>query len=177
MPVIGGVLLPRQLCGEIVRELEREACWQWAEINYGKGEPSQVDRDFRSSQWCLVPPSCEPLIAARLLAVARGLERELGPFRGFEGPNIVRYRSGDFLRRHCDEDPAKRLYRRKVAIIAFLNDRGFEGGVLRVHPPNGGSPRDIVPAAGRFVAFPAETMHEVTPIRGGNRYVLVAWLH
>lgn len=170
-----GTFLPRDVCRQVVREIERDGCWQWGEINYGDGR-SQIDLEFRRAQYSLVPESCAPLIAERLLAIARGLAPELGPFRGFEGPNLLRYRPGDFVRAHADEDPAKRLDRRKVTITAFLNDRGFEGGMLRLYRPSGGA-IEITPSAGRFVAFPADTRHEVTPITAGVRYALVAWLH
>ena len=173
--ILGGTFLSRELCGQIVREIERDGSWQWGEINDG-GKP-HVDLTFRRAQWCRVPPSCEGLIAGRLLAMARALAPEFGRFRSFEGPNLLRYRPGDFFRAHSDENPSKRHDRRKVTITAFLNDRGFDGGVLRLYQPTGGRLLDIVPRAGRFVAFAPETMHEVTPIVGGNRYSLVAWLH
>jgi predicted 2-oxoglutarate/Fe(II)-dependent dioxygenase YbiX len=169
-----GPFLSRDLCRQVVQEIEREGCWQWGEINHGGR--SRVDLAFRRAQWCSVPRSCEPLIAARLLAIARGLESQFGRIHSFEGPNMLRYRPGDFFRPHPDENPRARVRPRKVTITAFLNDRGFEGGVLRLHPAGGMAPLDIVPRAGRFVAFPAATVHEVSLIAGGNRYALVAWL-
>lgn len=170
-----GEFLARTLCRQVVREIERDACWQWGEIN--RDGRSHLDLQFRRAQYSLVPASCIPLVAGRLLDIARGLAPELGPFRGFEGPNLLRYRAGDFVRPHMDEDPANRRDRRKVTITAFLNDRGFEGGMLRLYRPGGGGALEVAPSAGRFVAFPVETMHEVTPVTAGVRYALVAWLH
>jgi predicted 2-oxoglutarate/Fe(II)-dependent dioxygenase YbiX len=62
-------------------------------------------------------------------------------------------------------------------VIAFLNDRGFKGGVLSLHRPHDRRVDRVAPRAGQFVAFPASTMHAVSPVTGGNRYALVAWLH
>ena len=174
-PGVVGDFLPRALCDAVVREIERTGCWQWGEVKYG-GAP-RVDLNFRRAQWCAVPPSCQAVIAGRLLAIARGLDREFGPLNSFEGPNLLRYRSGDFFRPHPDENPRTRIRPRKVTITAFLNDGGFDGGWLQLHRQNGGRCITIVPQAGRFVAFPSRTVHEVTPIVGGNRYALVAWLH
>lgn len=172
---IGGPFLSRELCSQVVQEIERDGCWQWGEINHGGR--SHVDLDFRRVQWCPVPQSCRTVISARLLAIARGLAPHFGPVRSFEGPNLLRYRAGDFFRAHPDENPRKRLHPRRVTITAFLNDRVFDGGILRLHPRNSTEPFDIVPRAGRFVAFAASTVHEVSMIAGGNRYALVAWLH
>ncbi len=173
-PGVTGRFLSPAICEAIVGELERESCWQWGEVNYGGG--SEIDLDFRRAQWCEMPPSCESVIAERLLAVARGLEREFGTLGSFEGPNLLRYRSGDFFRPHPDENPRTRIRPRKVTITVPLNDRGFTGGCLRLHAP-GGRTTTIPPAAGRFVAFESRMVHEVTQIVGGNRYALVAWLH
>jgi predicted 2-oxoglutarate/Fe(II)-dependent dioxygenase YbiX len=171
---VTGDFLSRELCGRIVEEVERDACWQWGEVSREAGP--LVELDFRRSQWCLVPRSCEALIAGRLSAIARGLAPTFGPFRGYEGPNLLRYRPGEFVRAHPDEDPRARLRPRKVTLIGFLNDGGFDGGVLRLHL-GGAQPVDITPCAGRFVAFSSPTVHEVTPVAGGNRYGLAAWLH
>jgi predicted 2-oxoglutarate/Fe(II)-dependent dioxygenase YbiX len=173
---IGGEFLSPALCDGIVREAEREAWWQWSEIDQN-GAP-RVNLDFRRGQWCVIPRSCQAVLAARLLAVGRGLARHFGPMRGFEGPNLLRYRGGDFFRAHQDEHPSTLAHRRrKLTITAFLNDRGFDGGVLRLHGLDGGRPLDVTPRAGRFVAFPADTVHEVSRIGGGNRYTLVAWMY
>jgi predicted 2-oxoglutarate/Fe(II)-dependent dioxygenase YbiX len=173
--VIGGHFLSREICTQVVREIERDGCWQWGEINYGGR--SHVDLDFRRVQWCPIPRSCRTVIAARLLAIARGLAAHFGPVRSFEGPNLLRYRPGDFFHAHPDENPRTRLRPRKVTITAFLNDGDFDGGILRLQLRSGTEPFDILPCAGRFVAFPASTVHEVSTISAGNRYALVAWLH
>ena len=172
---VAGRFLSRELCREVLLEIERSAWWQWSQID--EDGHTDVNLDFRRGQWCEVPPRCRRLVAGRLLSIGAGLRRHFGPWCGVQGPNILRYRAGDFFLRHQDErsDAASFRHRRRVTIAAFLNDRGFEGGLLRLHRFDGGRPLDIVPRAGFFVAFPSETYHEVTPIRGGDRYTLVAW--
>jgi predicted 2-oxoglutarate/Fe(II)-dependent dioxygenase YbiX len=171
---VRGRFLDPALCRAVVAELEQVAVWQWGQIT--RDGRVQVDADFRRAQWCNVPPSCESVVAGRLLAIGRGLASAFGPLRSFEGPNVLRYRPGDFFRPHPDEDPKTRVRPRRVTITAFLNDGGFDGGVLRMWPP-GRRPVEIPATAGGFVAFPARTVHEVTAVAGGNRYALVAWMH
>jgi predicted 2-oxoglutarate/Fe(II)-dependent dioxygenase YbiX len=55
--------------------------------------------------------------------------------------------------------------------------RPYSTGRPSARVPHGRGPIDVEPSAGRFVAFPAETIHEVLPIHGGDRYTLVAWLY
>jgi predicted 2-oxoglutarate/Fe(II)-dependent dioxygenase YbiX len=173
--VVGGVFLSRDLCDRMVREVERDAWWQWSEVN--RGGRSYVDLQFRSAQVCPVIPSCEAIVAERLLTIARGLVPTFGGIHGVEGPNLLRYRPGDFVGPHPDENPRTRVRPRKVTVIAFLNDRGFKGGVLSLRRPDDRRVVRVAPRAGQFVAFPASTMHAVSPVTGGNRYALVAWLH
>jgi predicted 2-oxoglutarate/Fe(II)-dependent dioxygenase YbiX len=170
---VTGAFLPPPICAAVVREVERDGYWRWGEIN--NGGASRVDLDFRRSQWCELPASCDRVIADRLLAIARSLRREFGPLTSLEGPNLLRYRPGDFIRPHPDENPRTLVRPRKVSIVAFLNGGEFAGGALRLH--DRGRVVSVEPRAGRFVAFPARTVHEVTPVAGGNRYALVAWLH
>jgi predicted 2-oxoglutarate/Fe(II)-dependent dioxygenase YbiX len=173
-PVSGTFLSPR-LCAAVVEEMERDGFWRWGEVNFGGG--AEVDLNYRRAQWCTVPASCDSLIATRLLSIGRSLERYFRALNSFEGPNLLRYRAGDFFRPHPDEDPRTRIRPRQVTITVSLNDQEFSGGVLRLHQANRGRPLSVAPRAGRFVAFPSRMIHEVTPITAGTRYALVAWLH
>jgi len=53
----------------------------------------------------------------------------------------------------------------------------FDGGVLRLLPEEGAPLVEIPPAAGLLVAFPADRLHEVTPVRGGTRDAIVDWYY
>jgi predicted 2-oxoglutarate/Fe(II)-dependent dioxygenase YbiX len=173
---VSGRFLTRELCTAFLLELERSAWWQWSQVD--SDGHTNVNLAFRRGQWCEVPLRCRRLVAGRVLSIGAGLQRHFGPWHGIEGPNVLRYRAGYFFRAHQDERSglSRFQHRRRVTIVAFLNDRGFEGGVLRLHGLDGDRPLDVAPRAGSFVAFPSETYHEVTLVRGGERYSLVAWL-
>jgi predicted 2-oxoglutarate/Fe(II)-dependent dioxygenase YbiX len=173
--VVSGRFLSPALCRRIVEEVEREAWWQWGEVNHGGG--SHVDLEMRSVQVSPVIRGCEAVVGGQLGRVARGLARSFGRIESIEGPNLLRYRPGDFVGPHPDENPRTRFRPRKVTVVAFLNDGGFEGGVLSLRRPQGGRTLHVPPVAGRFVAFPSDTIHAVSATTGGNRYALVAWLH
>lgn len=91
---------------------------------------------------------------------------------GREGAGFLRYPDGGFYLPHRDqaEDTGwPEAARRAVTAVVFLNDTGFTGGVLRVDGV------DLPPAAGTLAAFPAATLHEVTPVRGAPRDTIVDW--
>ena len=94
---IGGPFLSRELCSQVVQEIERDGCWQWGEINHGGR--SHVDLDFRRVQWCPVPQSCRTVISARLLAIARGLALHFGPVRQLRRAKPAPVPCGRFLPR------------------------------------------------------------------------------
>jgi predicted 2-oxoglutarate/Fe(II)-dependent dioxygenase YbiX len=103
---------------------------------------------------------------------------------GREGAGFLRYQLGGFYRPHSDHgvvDSWPAAARRRVSVVVFLNGscdtpRGdeFRGGVLRLLND---APEDIVPQAGCLVAFPADTLHEVTPVTAGTRDVIVDWFY
>ena len=102
-----------------------------------------------------------------------------------EGAGFLRYPEGGFYLPHRDrgDDPTwKAAARRAVALVLFLNSSretsphgDFDGGVLRLFPPDGEI--DVLPEAGMLVAFPADMLHEVRPVRGGTRDTVVDWFY
>lgn len=93
------------------------------------------------------------------------------PLVGREGAGFLRYQPGGFYLPHVDyatDGPWPEAARRAITVVVFLND-DFIGGVLRI----GGV--DVLPVAGTLVAFPADVVHEVTPVRGGLRDTVVDW--
>ena len=96
------------------------------------------------------------------------------PLTGREGAGFLRYGPGGFYRPHRDRAIGGAwpgAARRRVTAVVFLNSGEFTGGLLRV----GGQP--IAPEAGMLAAFLAETVHEVTPVRGGVRDTVVDWYY
>jgi len=101
-----------------------------------------------------------------------------------EGAGFIRYPDGGFYRSHRDRatTPAwPDAARRRIALVASLSSSdeadagGFSGGTLRLYVD--ATPVDVRPQAGLLVAFPADTLHEVTPVRGGTRDAIVDWFY
>ena len=105
-----------------------------------------------------------------------------------EGASFLRYPEGGFYKPHRDRawvsawpDAA----RRQVAIVLFLNSAraadvpgAFDGGVLRLFlEAETTAPIDVHPREGTLVAFPADLLHEVTPVRDGTRDSIVDWFY
>ena len=163
-----------------------------AAMDVGVREPTEiiegdmtVAEDVRRASHIEVPPAIFELIDTHLDAQrdAAGAFFDL-PLEGREGVNLLRYEAGGFYKPHVDRaylaawPPAAR---RALTVILFLESSrvadpagGFTGGVLRLFP-DGGEPVEIVPRRGMLVAFPADTMHEVSPVIGGHRDTIVDW--
>jgi predicted 2-oxoglutarate/Fe(II)-dependent dioxygenase YbiX len=69
-----------------------------------------------------------------------------------------------------------------LTVVLFLEsareadpDGGFTGGILRLFPDSDDTSIDIVPRRGLLVAFPADTVHEVSPVTSGHRDTVVDW--
>jgi predicted 2-oxoglutarate/Fe(II)-dependent dioxygenase YbiX len=95
-----------------------------------------------------------------------------------EGAGFIRYRPGGFYRRHCDRanDPAwPGAALRRVSVVLFLNSGDFTGGELVLY--QGTTPVVVAPQEGTLVAFDAATPHEVQPVVGGTRDVVVDWYY
>lgn len=104
-----------------------------------------------------------------------------------EGVSLLRYRAGDFFRRHRDwgvvaswPDAA----RRRISLVLFLTtsrdvrETGtFSGGALRLFDEEGHIAREVYPEAGRLVAFPSTVLHEVLPVGDGTRDAVVDWFY
>jgi len=88
-----------------------------------------------------------------------------------------KYTEGMAYKAHTD-DPimgsAQSRYRSDVAVTVFLNDEStYDGGELVIHTQFG--PVSTRLPAGSAVAYPASSLHEVTPITRGERLACVLW--
>ncbi len=91
----------------------------------------------------------------------------------FEGFKIACYDAdlGGFFTAHRDNLSPATAHRR-FALTLNLND-GYEGGHLRF-PEYG--PQRYRPAAGEALVFSCSHLHEVLPVTGGRRFVLLSFL-
>jgi len=90
---------------------------------------------------------------------------------------VVRY-SGDMSYGSHVDDPVMggdgARYRADVAVTVFLNSPdSYQGGELRIHRRNESVAVKL--DAGSAVAYPAGSVHEVTPVTDGERIVCVLW--
>jgi predicted 2-oxoglutarate/Fe(II)-dependent dioxygenase YbiX len=163
-----------------------------AAMDVGVREPSEVIDDnltlveaVRRASHIEVAPAIFELIDAHLDAQrdAIGAFYEW-PIDRREGVNLLRYEPGGFYKPHVDRadlpawPPAAR---RAFTVVLFLGSAreadpagGFSGGLLRLFP-EADEPVDIIPRRGMLVAFPADIVHEVSPVIGGHRDTVVDW--
>lgn len=108
-----------------------------------------------------------------------------------ERPQFLHYRKGDFFVRHQDGNSDQlefdHLRVRRISIVVFLNGSSLEpeadtfcGGSLNFYDndyvPGSESPVfSLKGEIGLLVAFAADTIHEVIPVSGGERFTIISW--
>jgi predicted 2-oxoglutarate/Fe(II)-dependent dioxygenase YbiX len=150
-----------------------------------EGEMTLVE-DVRRASHIEVPETIFELIDDHLDAQRVAI----GAFFGLrlearEGVNLLRYDPGGFYKPHVDRadlpawPPAAH---RAITVVLFLESSleadptgGFSGGLLRLFQEGDDEPVDIVPRRGMLVAFPADTVHEVSPVIDGHRDTVLDW--
>jgi SM-20-related protein len=152
------------------------------------GHAEAVQPLVRRTTRAAMPPAVRDRVTGLLLARKETLAHHFGvTLVGCEEPQFLHYGPGDFFVAHQDGNTPL-VYDdsrfRKISAIIFLSASAPEprpgthgGGVLTFHDPVLGSPRrlPLTPAPGTFVAFRAETTHEVTPVTHGERFTVVSW--
>jgi predicted 2-oxoglutarate/Fe(II)-dependent dioxygenase YbiX len=87
---------------------------------------------------------------------------------------IARYdETGGYFRRHRDNTAPHVAYR-QFALSVNLNTEAYDGGELKF-PEYGG--HRYQPPTGAGLVFSGSLLHEALPIRRGQRYVLLTFLH
>ena len=161
-------------------------------MDRGVSEPAEIlhngvalDAAVRRASSIEVDPVTLAAIEERFDAARGSLSARCGVgLSGREGAGFIRYFDGGFYGRHRDqgEDPQwPAAARRRIAVVVFLNSGGFRGGELVIYPePPAETLRDaleITPREGLLVAFDAGRLHEVRPVAGGVRDVIVDWFY
>lgn len=90
---------------------------------------------------------------------------------------VSRCQPGMHYGKHIDDPvmgaPGAR-YRSDIAVTVFLSDpASYEGGELTIQSQFG--PVAVKLAAGSAVVYPASSIHEVTPVKSGERIVCALW--
>jgi len=167
-------------------------------MNRGAAEAAEVlvhgialDDEARRASSIDIDPCTLAAVETRLDEVRDALSARCGvTLQGREGAGFIRYSNGGFYRPHRDQgdDPEwPAAAQRRIAVVVFLNSSqdarpgGFLGGELVIYPesPEAGErePIRITPREGLLVAFDAAGLHEVRPVVGGPRDVIVDWFY
>jgi SM-20-related protein len=159
-----------------------------------EGREYGVDEGKRKTRWAEVSQEASGLVVDRLTQLLPEVSERLGvQVSGVQNPQFLRYREGDFFRRHRDRNPdaeaAKFARERQVSAVLFLNGESnepapdtYEGGALTLYglmeDREGGSiGLPVTGEAGSLIAFPSDMVHEVTPVSRGERYTVVSWFY
>jgi predicted 2-oxoglutarate/Fe(II)-dependent dioxygenase YbiX len=151
-----------------------------------------VDRSTRSAEWAKPAPAAVELVEGRLAAVMPEVSRHYGfALTGLQPLQFLVYRQGDFFQRHRDrgegDDTPEFSRARRVAAVIFLNGEGdpsvsagYRGGALTLDGLFEQSKAETLAfpleaEEGLLVTFPADVMHEVSPVEAGERYTVVTW--
>ena len=156
------------------------------EMTVAQGDPAtvlglapqrRVASSARKATQVAVSESARTVVVGLLESLELRIESHFArPLDGFEEPQFLRYRAGDYFVAHQDGNTPL-VYDdsrfRKFSVVIFLSAPGtFGGGSLVLHAD---PPVTLAPAPGTLVAFPSETTHEVLPITHGERLSVVSW--
>lgn len=149
---------------------------------------NRVDNRVRSSDLLKLGGS-DPLLQStnellfnRLVIVQRLLSQTYGvKFPYAEPCSVLRYREGQFYKRHVDnillssrfQEVEQGIPTRDISVVGYLND-GFEGGETYFDRQN----VKVSPKAGSVLVFPAYFTHphESLPVIKGEKYAFTSWL-
>lgn len=171
--------VPRALCERTIAAMEAASARRGTVLRHGAEEH---DPAMRTCTEHPLASADAAVVAQALHRAGRALLAADGSAVALDGPLFCRYVRGGYFRAHRDRssDPSDSavVRRRRVSLVCLLNDAdstpAFDGGALVLYP--GQRPVNAPLAAGTVVAFPADLLHEVRPVRLGIRYAAVAWL-
>jgi predicted 2-oxoglutarate/Fe(II)-dependent dioxygenase YbiX len=179
--LVRGLLEPA-LCQELI-QLTQSIPLQAADILL-----ETVDNQIRSNDLLRLGDATPMLAVAnqqilnRLSVVKQMLVQVYGvKFPYVEPCTILRYRAGQFYKRHVDnlllssrfEELEQRLPTRDISVVGYLNQE-FQGGETYFDRQE----VTVTPEAGAVLVFPAYFTHPHAslPIVEGEKYVFTSWL-
>jgi len=173
----------RSECAELIEEMRR------SRVIPATLSDASVNRDQRRANEAVTMKDSHVRLERKLLDLRPELENHFkDKFSECEGPQFLIYSPGDFHCPHVDR-PSDSSYpeyakNRKITLSINLNSDSdpadhYEGGLLTLYGLPGkawqscGFP--LEPETGLLVAFPADLMHEVSPVLHGERFSVVSW--
>jgi predicted 2-oxoglutarate/Fe(II)-dependent dioxygenase YbiX len=189
---LGLFVVPQFFDGETCMKLRaaaRQGAPTSATVYDGEGTEKHDDEVRRTSR-ALVEPGILELVTARVEALKPAVQRHFGvPITTFREPQFLVYHPGDFFSAHRDASPddPPNVRIRKVTLVIFLNGQAeqahsdsFSGGSLVFYdlfdePKLGRRGLPLAAEEGLLVAFPADRVHRVSPVTGGERHTIVTW--
>jgi predicted 2-oxoglutarate/Fe(II)-dependent dioxygenase YbiX len=175
--IVPRVLEP-EICAELIALHRRGRAIEGMVISQVDGVASEpyVDRDYRSARQVSIAESdlksrIEERIHRRLAPeMLKALRYEV---RDIESWFVAAYEAADGGRFRAHRDNVAPLQHRQFTLTINLNAEDYEGGDLRF--PEYGTDTYRAPTGGAIV-FASSLLHEVTLLRRGRRYGLVAFL-
>jgi predicted 2-oxoglutarate/Fe(II)-dependent dioxygenase YbiX len=171
---------------------------EWAPALVGGVGPDDAEQSNRQTLRTRIPKPERTWVKERFAALMPRLESHFEvPLAGFEEPQLLRYREGDYFGPHRDStaDPEGDEYarQRRISVTLFLNPpspqpaecpgaspSAYQGGSLvfygLIRDPRAkehGFP--LVGEPGMLVAFRSDLPHEVKPVTAGERFTIVSW--
>ena len=138
----------------------------------GGGGTTKVNTKTRDTEVRWLQPGHDASIFSKLTSATLNLNKDFFKFDldGFmEGIQFTRYHKGMFYKPHVDRSFNCPI--RKLSISVLLSDpKTFKGGDLKIE--------NTIPEAkqGTLIAFPSFMVHQVTPVKQGERCSLVGWI-
>lgn len=182
--------LDDSLCEEMRAQMKTQA----SEAGYVKPADRDytVDMNVRRTWVARVPVDYAYMIKDRLEELKPAIaEHFIEHLSLQEKPQFLLYDPGGHYAPHRDVpieqvENGARIKGRIVSIVIFLNDRAgahpYSGGELVFYglasdPQWKAYGLPLEAETGLLVAFRSETLHEVRPVTGGERYTIATWFH
>ena len=175
----GPRVLPRELCDRLIAAHQQGHTFASGTVRMVAGQRQLVEESHYKRRVDLLLAEQPALATETLGYLTQRLRPELKKAFHFEAAGleplkVARYdgENQGFFAPHRDNN-TRETARRCFALTLNLNDpTTYEGGGLRFPEY---SPTVYRPAAGEALVFSGSHLHEVTPVRQGQRYVLITF--
>jgi PKHD-type hydroxylase len=158
--------------------LQQKAREATQEAQVGGGSEGTVSKSIRRAElnWLFKDSECS-WVFERLSHVAASLNADHFGFdlTGFgEAIQLTNYHESRQGTYKWHQDFSSEVSRKLSMVLQLSEPSEYEGGELQIL--TSGQPMGVQKKRGLITAFPAWTLHQVTPVVKGNRQTLVTWV-